>query len=249
MDKGSPIVIKVGGNHLEQPGFIPALAQVVAEHQQRQPCILIHGGGRAVDALMARLGITPSYIDGQRVTDDDTLAAVEMMLTGRVNKDLTLALLEVGVDALGMSGVDRGLIRVEPWSAAMGRVGRVVNVRAEVLRELCAQGVVPVISPISAGPEGRYNVNADHIAGAIAGAVDASHAAFVTDTPGVWVGNTLAEQLSAGEVRELIAQGVIHGGMVPKVNAALDALTNGVHRVVITDLEGLRRGTGTTVVQ
>ena len=241
----APVVIKVGGNDLEKPGFLAGLAQAVAELNRQRPCILVHGGGRAINDLMGRLGIEPTYIDGQRVTDEATLEAAEMVLSGRINKELTLALIDAGVDALGMSGVDRGLIRVEPWSAEMGRVGRIVSVRAGVLLDLCVERVVPVISPISLGPDGRYNVNADHVAGAVAGATEAAYATFLTNVPGVRVGAEIVPRLSASEARRLIRQGVIHGGMIPKVRAALSAIEGGVRRAVITDLPGLRAGTGT----
>jgi acetylglutamate kinase len=241
-----PVVIKIGGNDLEKAGFIDELAQTIAHLSH--PCILVHGGGQSINRLQERLGIVPVYLDGQRVTDAATLEAAEMMLSGIVNKQLTLALLKAGVDALGMSGVDRGLIQVEAWSAGLGLVGRIVQVRAEVLLNLCAQGVVPVISPISMGPEGRYNVNADHAASAIAAAIQAPHAAFVTNVPGVRIGPDVVSHLSAVEARDLIAQGVITGGMIPKVNAALDAVASGVHKAIITDLRGLSAGTGTEFV-
>ncbi len=245
---GLPVVIKVGGNDLEQPGFVEALAGTVAALQQQTPCIVVHGGGRAINQMQARLGLEPVYINGQRVTDDASLAVAEMMLSGTVNKQITLALLEAGVDALGLSGVDRGLLRVEPWSPEMGRVGRIVAVRADVLLSLCEQGVVPVVSPISMGPGGRYNVNADHAAGAIAAALHAAHAAFVTNVPGVQVNGQVAPALTVAEAQELIRQGVISGGMIPKVNAALAAIASGVPKAVITNLPGLSAGTGTVFV-
>jgi acetylglutamate kinase len=182
------------------------------------------------------------------VTDEASLEVAEMMLSGKVNKALTLALLRAGVDALGMSGVDRGLLQVEPWSAEMGRVGRIVSVRADVLLDLCAQGVVPVVSPISMGADGSYNVNADHAAGAIAAAVMAAHATFLTNVPGVQVNGTVALTLSVAETHDLIAQNVITGGMIPKVTAALDAVSRGVKKAIITDLAGLSAGTGTVFV-
>jgi acetylglutamate kinase len=240
-----PIVIKIGGNDLDTPGFIETLAQTVAALTQQTPCILVHGGGRAVTSLQRKLGLEAVYVNGQRVTDEASLEVVEMMLSGRVNKQLTLALLRAGVDAQGMSGVDRGLLQVEPWSPDLGRVGRIVRVRAEVLLDLCAQGVVPVVSPISMGPEGSYNVNADHAAGAIAAALHAAHATFLTNVPGVKIGEAVAPYLSVAEVQDLIAREIITGGMIPKVSAALDALTSGVQKVIITDLAGLKAGTGT----
>jgi acetylglutamate kinase len=243
-----PIVIKVGGNDLEQPGFVDQLAGAIAQINQHTPCILVHGGGKSISRLQEQLGLQAVYVNGQRVTDEASLEVAEMMLSGKVNKALTLALLRAGVDALGMSGVDRGLLQVEPWSADMGRVGRIVNVRADVLLDLCAQGVVPVVSPISVGADGSYNVNADHAAGAIAAAVMAVHATFLTNVPGVQVGGMVAPTLSVAETHDLIAQNVITGGMIPKVTAALDAVSRGVKKAIITDLAGLSAGTGTVFV-
>lgn len=247
-EQHAPIVIKVGGNDLARPGFIDDLAAAVARIQCHTPCILVHGGGQAINAMQTRLGLEPVYVDGQRVTDEASLEVAEMMLSGLVNKQLTRALLKAGVDAQGLSGVDRGLIQVEPWAPEMGRVGRITHVRADVLRALCDLGVVPVISPISLGPDGSYNVNADHAAGAIAAALSAQHATFVTNVPGVKVGLDVAASLSVAQTQSLIEQGIISGGMIPKVNAALAAVTSGVRRAIITDLPGLHAGTGTVFV-
>ncbi len=245
---GSPIVIKVSGDYVEQPEMAAQLAKAVANLAGRQPCVLVHGGGRAIDEWLKRLGIQPAYQNGLRVTDERTLEVAEMILSGQVNKRLTMALLGQNVDALGMSGVDRGLIRAEPLSPELGRVGRVAQVRAEVLLDLCAQGVVPVISPISSGADGRYNLNADHVAGAIAGAVQAARVIFLTNVPGVQVDGSIVTCLAAAQAQGLIAGGVITGGMIPKINAALEALASGAAEVVITDLAGLLAGTGTAFV-
>ena len=247
--KPGPIVIKVGGNDLSVPGFIPALAEAVAHRSRSQPCVVVHGGGRTVDRLLGQLDIAPRYVNGQRVTDQASLEVVEMVLSGQVNKQIALALLAAGVDALGMSGIDRGLLTVEPWGADLGLVGRVVKVRIDVLANLWQQGVVPVISPISAGKDWQcYNVNADHAAGAIAVAIQAEQAVFVTNMPGVLVGGEVAPHLTATEVNQLIDTDVIRGGMIPKVRAALDALDSGVQAVLITNLGGLTCASGTQIV-
>jgi acetylglutamate kinase len=244
----APIVIKVGGNELNCEGFIEQLARTVASIAARQPCILVHGGGRTVDDLLDRLGIEPEYVDGQRVTDEAVLDVVAMVLSGQVNKELVFALQQSGVDALGVSGVDRGLLCAEQWSPALGRVGRITRVRAGVLLGWCAESVVPVISPVSAGLDGRYNVNADHAAGAVAAAVNASSAVFVSNVPGVCIGDIAVPQLTAREIEALITDGTISGGMIPKVRAALDALNSGVAAVVVTDLAGLAAGSGTHII-
>lgn len=240
-----PVVIKIGGNEMDRPGYFDDLARSVASLQPHAPCVVVHGGGQAINRLQERLGLQPAYYNGQRVTDNAALEVAEMVLSGRVNKQLVLALLRAGVDAAGLSGVDRGLLTVEPWAPDMGRVGRIVSVRTGPLFDLCAQNVVPVISPISAGPDGTYNVNADHAAGAIAVALQAAHATFVTNVPGVRIGDRIAPALSVAEAESLIARGVITGGMIPKVQAALAAVAHGVRQAVITDLPGLNAGTGT----
>lgn len=245
----APVVIKVGGNELNRDDFTTKLAQTIAGIVRQQPCILVHGGGRTVDDLLDRLDIVPTYVDGQRVSDEATLDIVEMVLSGQVNKQIVLALQQAGVDALGVSGVDRGLLCAEQWSPALGRVGRITQVRGDVLLDLCAEGVVPVLSPISAGLDGRYNVNADHAAGAVAAAIGASSVVFVSNVPGVRIGDASALQLTVDEIEQLIADGTISGGMIPKVRAALDALQRGVATVVITDLAGLAAGSGTRIIR
>lgn len=242
-------VIKIGGNDLSSPDFIPTLAEAVAGMQAASSCVLVHGGGRTIDDLMNRLEIQPNYVNGQRVTDEATLEIAEMVLSGQINKTLVLALLEAGLDALGLSGVDRGLIKVEPWSPEMSRVGRIQSVRSDVLEALCADHIIPVISPISSGPGGKYNVNADHAAGAIAGALRADKIFFISNVPGVQLEDGLATALTSLDVQKHIETGTIHGGMVPKVTAALDALALGAQSTVITNLAGLAAGTGTTIIR
>ena len=240
-----PVVVKIGGHDLETEGFLDQLAEAVAHVVQERPCVLVHGGGKTVSRLLRQVGIEPVYVRGQRVTTAEALDVVEMALSGLVNKRITLALWQHGVDALGMSGVDRGLLRVQPWGEDMGRVGRIVAVRTDALHALFAERVVPVISPISQGPQGSYNVNADHAASAIAAALNAAYALFLTNVPGVLVGAEVAPQLTVTQAQDLIARGVIHGGMIPKVNAALEAVRQGVRKAIITNLGGMEGGTGT----
>jgi acetylglutamate kinase len=162
-----------------------------------------------------------------------------------------VALQAAGADALGLSGVDRGLIRVEKAqhpAGDLGRVGTPVAVRAEVLRGLIDAGVTPVVAPISLGPDGAYNVNADAAAGAIASALGTdTEVVFVTNVPGVLVRDTVAPRLSAADIQSLIGDGTINGGMIPKVQAALTALDAGVRAARITNLAGLSAGAGTVI--
>lgn len=237
------LVLKIGGNELDDATFVTNLARTVA--QMRQPPALVHGGGKEIGMIQRALGGEPRFVAGLRVTDDTALRAAEMVLCGMVSTRLVAALIAAGVDAIGISGVDRGLIRVEKQKhpdGDLGRVGRPVAVRAEVLRELLANNVTPVIAPISLGPDGPYNVNADEAAGAVAGALGDAEVVFVTNVPGVLVDGALAPRLSAAQVAALIADGTISGGMIPKVQAALAALNAGVYTARITNLAGLNDG-------
>lgn len=241
-------IIKIGGNELSSPGVLQTLATSIKIQQKQFACILIHGGGRAIDKLLEQMSVEPRYKNGQRITDEATLEIAEMVLSGKINKDLVLALGLAGVDAIGISGVDRKLLQVKPWGSGMDLVGQIVSVRKEIFDDLRDQNVVCVVSPISLGAEGRYNVNADHAAGKIAGALQAEEAIFITNVPGVLIENDVIAQLAENKVHDLIQNGTIHGGMIPKVNAALDAIEYGARSVKITNMAGFKQGTGTTIV-
>src|SRR4051812_25840006 len=245
----SQLVLKIGGNEIDDPTFVAELARVVAE--MRPVPVLVHGGGKEIGAIQRALGGEPRFVGGLRVTDVYALQAAEMVLCGLVSTRLVAALLAAGADAQGLSGVDRGLIRVEQQlhpEGDLGHVGRPVAVRAEVLRALLDQHVVPVLAPISLGPDGVYNVNADEAAGAVAAALEDAEVVFVTNVPGVLAGGVLVPQLTRVRIAALIADGTISGGMIPKVRAALTALDAGVRSARITNLAGLGQGTGTVIV-
>jgi acetylglutamate kinase len=247
--QNSQLVLKIGGNELDDPAFVAELARVVAG--LRPAPVLVHGGGKEIGVIQRALGGEPRFVGGLRVTDEYALQAAEMVLCGLVSTRLVAALLGAGADAQGLSGVDRGLIRAERQAhpeGDLGRVGRPVAVRAEVLRDLLVQAVVPVVAPISLGPEGAYNVNADEAAGAIASALEDAEVVFVTNVPGVLAGGALVPRLTQAEIADLIADGTISGGMIPKVRAALTALQAGVRSARITNLDGLSQGTGTVIV-
>ena len=242
------IVLKVGGNELDDPAFVASFAQTVAA---MRPCpVLVHGGGKEIGIMQRALGGEPRFVGGLRVTDEAALQAAEMVLCGTVSTRLVAALIAAGADAQGLSGVDRGLVRVERLQhpeGDLGRVGMPVAVRAEVLTSLLNQDVIPVVAPVSLGNDGTYNVNADEIAGAIASAIGAAEVVFVTNAPGVMVHGSLAPQLNAAQIEQLIANGTIHSGMIPKVRAALTSLQAGVQAARITNLAGLSANTGTTI--
>jgi acetylglutamate kinase len=241
------LVLKVGGNEIDDPVFLAGFARAIAA--MRETPVVVHGGGKEIADLQTKLGLTPRFVDGLRVTDEASLAVAEMVLSGRVNKRVVAALLGAGVDAIGLSGVDRGVVRVEKMAhpaGDLGRVGRVVSVRAVALRELTDRRIVPALSPISLGDDGAYNVNADSVACAVARAMNAEAVVFVTNVPGVLRDGRVIASLSPRQAEALIEEKVINGGMIPKVRAALDAVSGGARAARVTNLDGLANGAGTT---
>lgn len=237
-------VIKIGGRVLDDPGLPAALAAAIA--RLPGPPVIVHGGGAAIAEMQARLGIEAVKVEGQRVSDAASRDLATMVLSGLTNERLVGGLVAAGLDAQGMSGVDRGLLRCvkrEHPAADLGFVGRIVEVRAELLRGLLAAGVIPVLSPISLGEDGQaYNVNADDAAATLAAALGAERLDFLSDVPGVLVDGAPRASLSAEEAGALLADGTIEGGMALKVRAALAALARGVRRARIVDLAGLAEG-------
>jgi acetylglutamate kinase len=249
------IVLKVGGNDLDDPAFVDGLVGALRFLWQNQAVAIVHGGGKAIARLQQRLSLQPHFVDGLRVTDDESLDVAEMVLSGWVNKRLVGRLVAESLPAIGISGVDNGLFRVVKMSHRqqdLGWVGDIVATRPQEVSWLLDRGITPVVSPISLGLDGHtYNVNADHAAAALACALGAGELAFVSNVPGVWYGQANGPggecypSLTPAQVEELIASSDIHGGMVPKVRSALKALDAGVPRVRITDLDGLCADGGT----
>ncbi len=247
------IVLKIGGNEIDDEGFLDGLVAAIAALRRTVAPVLVHGGGKEIARLQTALGLEPRFVEGLRVTDEESLRVAEMVLSGTVNKRLVARLVGAGIPAVGLSGIDGGLLRVQRMthpSGDLGWVGEVTEVEAGLLTALLQQGVVPVVSPISLGPEGHsYNVNADHAAMALARALTAQSLAFVTNVPGVLVDGQVVGRLTAPEAGDWIARGTITGGMVPKVRSALDMVSAGVGEVRIVDLAGLQNGGGTRVVR
>jgi acetylglutamate kinase len=241
-----PILIKISGHELDDPAYLSEFAQAIKS--VNSPVIIVHGGGAEISAMQKVMGIEPRYLDGVRITDEASLKVVEMVLCGTVNKRMVRYLFAAGVDALGMSGVDRGLVRAEKMqhlTQDMGFTGSVVSVRSDVLISLLDQGITPVVAPVCLGTETNFNVNGDHVAGAIAGELDVARVIFLTNVAGVLVNNKVVETLTPDQTASLIADGTIFGGMIPKVQTALHALESGVAQAVITNLAGLKNGGGT----
>lgn len=236
------LVIKVGGKELENADFLVGLAGVVASLPR--PPIIVHGGGKGTSQLAERLGVPSRFVDGLRVTDDATLEVAVMGLVGQASTQLVLALVNAGVPALGLSGVDAGLVTVEKLAhpgGDLGWVGRPVAVEAVRLRALLEAGFVPCLAPISRGVDGQlYNVNADHVAQAVAAALQAEALVFLTNVPGVLRNGQVMPRLTPEDVEILIKEGTVTEGMIPKVRSACQALEAGVRAVLITNLEGLR---------
>lgn len=240
-------VVKLGGNELDQPGWLAACAAAIARH--REPLVIVHGGGRAITDLSARLGLAVEKRDGLRVTSPAVAAAVEMALGGPVNRHVVAALRRAGVDALGLSGVDGGLLVAEPWDASLGHVGRVVQVRTALLHSLLLAGLTPVVAPMAPLADGAglpLNVNADDAAAAIAGALGAAELLLVSDVAGVVVNGEPRAALQMSEVPGLIAAGTVRSGMVAKLNAAAAALAGGAQGVRIGGIDLLGSPTAGT---
>lgn len=237
--KGQPVVIKIGGSVLDQlhPDFFQECVQL---RQEGCHPVVVHGGGPSINRLQERLGMKPVFQEGLRVTDDDDLELVEMVLAGRINKRLVTRLEQVGGEAVGVSGVDRNLIQVRKKSPALGWVGEVEKVNLSFLQALIRQGWIPVVASIGVDSHGQhYNINADTVAGALAQELQAEKMILVTDVPGIRTDTqktgTVLSHVSVAQVKNMVKTGVIHGGMVPKVMAAVSGLQASVQEVVILD--------------
>lgn len=242
----SPLLIKVGGNEVDSGEFLHEFACFIRDLSQ--PAVIVHGGGKEITQLQQQLGIQPHYIEGVRVTDADSMAIVQMILCGTVNKRIVQALIAENIDALGISGVDRGMIRAQkmPHPAVdMGYTGEIVAVNPDALLSLLQLGITPVIAPVCAGTEHPFNVNADHVTGALAPAIQAARVIFLTHVEGVLRQGKPLRSLTRSEAESLIDEGVIHSGMIPKVRTALETLRAGAREVSITNLNGLRTHGGT----
>lgn len=240
------IVIKISGHQLSDSGFLQEFAEVIRAIPQ--PVIIVHGGGTEITQMQERLGLEPHYVDGLRVTDAETLAMVEMVLCGVVNKRLVRHLVNIGVNAMGVSGVDQGAIRAEQFATNMAFTGKIAQVREDVIQGWLAQNIVPVIAPVCIGVDSNFNVNADSVASAIAVTIHAERTIFVSNVAGVLVDGQVQMQLTVSQAEKMIADGIVFGGMIPKVQAVLEIIEAGVPEVMITDLTGLKAQQGTTFV-
>ncbi|MGZ5345396.1 MAG: acetylglutamate kinase [Actinomycetota bacterium] len=237
---GKVIVVKYGGAAMDRAGLAASFAEDIALLQSAGITpVVVHGGGPQVTHLSARLGIETTFVDGLRVTDAETLDVATMVLAGKLNKEVVGSLVSGGVPAVGLSGIDGGLLLAQRQVAPdLGFVGEVVHVNADVLRTLTERRFVPVVASIAVDETGQaYNVNADVVAAELAIELGAEKLVFINDVPGL-IGPTgdLLSELSAQQCLDLLAQGgVVEGGMIPKLESAVDALRAGVTRVHLVD--------------
>ena len=244
------IVVKYGGNAMDKADLsrlfardIALLRQVGVNH------VVVHGGGPQIDRMLDRLGLVSERVDGLRYTDQATVEVVEMVLAGSINKLIVTAINEAGGSAIGLSGTDSQLIRARKLKRVrknadgsetlldLGFVGEPAEINPHILDVLQDSDIIPVVAPVGVGPAGEtYNINADTVAGAIAKSMSAARLLMLTDVPGVLdkEGNLIPE-MTAAQARQLIVDGVISGGMIPKVECCLDAVDGGVDAAVILD--------------
>lgn len=244
---GKVVVVKFGGSALVGAGEGPAAERlatfatdIVLMRSVGMLPVVVHGGGPQIGELMGRLGKTPEWKDGLRVTDAETLEIARMVLVGKVNREIVTAINVHGPLAVGVSGEDAGMIQALPVDPALGYVGDVSRVQPELLTRLLAQDLVPVVATIGVGEDGQvYNINADTAAGAVAKALKAEKLVFLTDVEGIRTDPddpaTLLSQVTAPDLDVVLGRGGIVGGMLPKVAAALDAVASGVAQVHILD--------------
>ncbi|HEY2256971.1 MAG TPA: acetylglutamate kinase [Variovorax sp.] len=245
---GKTIVIKYGGNAMTDPELQADFAEdVVLLKLVGMNPVVVHGGSPQIEAALKKLGKTGHFIQGMRVTDSETMEVVEWVLAGEVQQDIVGLINQAGGKAVGLTGRDGGLIRAQKLKMAdrqdpsvehdVGQVGDIVSIDPSVVKALQDDAFIPVVSPIGFGEENEsYNINADVVAGKLATVLQAEKLIMLTNTPGVLDKNgTLLTDLSAREIDELFADGTISGGMLPKIEGALDAAKSGVNAVHIID--------------
>ncbi|HJJ39172.1 MAG TPA: acetylglutamate kinase [Methanocorpusculum sp.] len=238
---GKIVVIKYGGNamvseELKELVMIDAVLLWLIGIK----VVLVHGGGPEISDLMTKLGKKPEFVDGLRVTDRETVDIAQMVLAGKINKSLVNFLGMIGGKAMGISGIDGQLIEAKMKDVRLGYVGEITNINIQPVKDILEKGYIPVISTIGCDRDGNiYNINGDTAAAYIAGALQAKRLIMLTDVEGILKEkddpSTLISELSVSEAKSLFADGTISGGMVPKVECCIEAISRGVRKVVILD--------------
>lgn len=249
---GKTVLIKFGGHAMINKELEKMVLQdIVLMKLVGMNPVIVHGGGPSINHWLDKVNIKSEFVNGLRVTDEETMEIVEMVLCGKLNKSLVSSINEMGGKAIGLCGKDGSLIEAEPKKALvkdeqgneeeldLGLVGEITKINPSLIHTLTQEGYIPVISPVGIGPNGEsLNINADHVAGALGGSLDAHKLVLLTDIEGIYLDEdlkNLASKLSVQEVYEYIDSGIINGGMIPKVESCLKALQWGVKHVHIID--------------
>ncbi len=236
---GKTLVIKYGGNAMNDDEITTTILQDVAALKivGVNP-ILVHGGGPEINKMLGRLGIKPQFKNGMRVTDSATMEVAQMILCGKINKNIVGELNSMGVKAIGLCGKDSQLIKAEDLDPDLGYVGKITEINAKLLEILAKDEFIPVIASIATDDKGNsYNVNADVAAAAIGAAMHAEKLLFLSDIDGIMADKddeqTLIHRITVSELRKMIDDGSISGGMLPKANSCIDAIERGINSVFI----------------
>ena len=238
---GRTVVIKYGGHAMEDPALADLFAQdVVLMRLVGMNPVVVHGGGPQISDLMRRLGKEPEFVDGLRVTDAESVDIVRMAVVGKVNREIVAALNQHGSYAVGLSGEDAGLIKVEMRDERLGFVGDVSSIDPSIVHKLVNEELIPVIATVGVDELGQaYNINADTVAGAIALAMHAEKLVYLTDVVGLYADygdeSTLISQTDVDGISAMLASGQADGGMIPKLQSCVEALHGGVRRAHILD--------------
>ncbi len=238
---GKLVVIKYGGNAMVNESLKQQVMEdIVLLWLIGVKVVLIHGGGPEISSMMEKLGKEPKFINGLRVTDKETIDIVQMVLAGKVNKDLVNLLQTKGGHAIGLSGIDGGILECQMKDEKLGYVGKITKVRTQPIEDILEKNYIPVVSTVASDRQGNaYNINGDTAAAHIAGALGAERLIMMTDIAGVLQDKddptTLIPEITVSEAKSLYDSGVISGGMIPKVDCCIDAIEHGVENVVIMD--------------
>ena len=238
---GKTVVVKYGGNAMVNESLkMQVMEDIVLLRLIGVRVVLVHGGGPEINEMMRRLGKQPEFVDGLRVTDKETVDIVQMVLAGKVNKTLVSLLEKKGGRAIGLSGADGRMIEAKVKDPRLGYVGEITQVNIQPVTDLLERGYIPVISTIGCDGEGNtYNINGDTAAAHLAGALGADRLIMMTDIAGILQDRedpaTLIPEITVAQAAELHRQGIISGGMIPKVECCIEAIKRGVDRVIIMD--------------
>ncbi len=238
---GKILVVKYGGNAMiNQTLKEQVMEDIVLLHLIGVKVVLVHGGGPEISEMMSKLGKQPQFVDGLRVTDKETVDIVQMVLAGKINKSLVNYLEMKGGKAMGVSGMDGKLIEAKMKDERLGYVGEITNVNIGCVNDLLEKGYIPVISTVGCDDQGNvYNINGDTAAARIAGALNAERLIMMTDIAGILKDkddpSTLIPEVTISQAKKLFTDGVVSGGMIPKVSCCIDAIGHGVKKVIIMD--------------